>query len=189
MADIYYVSGNKAKFREASTYLRKHLPGITCAAYDVEVDEIQSLDHQAVAVNKACKAWQHVQSPILIDDAGIYFDRYNQFPGVFTKFVHRGIGNDGIMRLVDIGDRAEFILYLVYCVGPTPDDCHVFTGRCTGTICYDASRPPSKDFPYDVLFSPDGVDGSYAQMREAGREEEFSYRIDALRKFVSWYRG
>lgn len=189
MVDIYYVSGNKAKFQEASSYLHTHLPQVTCAAYDVEVDEIQSLDHQAVAVDKACKAWHHVQAPILIDDAGIYFKRYNQFPGVFTKFVHRGIGNDGIMRLVDIGDRAEFILYLVYCTGPTSEDCHVFTSRCAGTICYDESRPASPDFPYDVLFSPDGVDASYAQMREAGREEEFSYRIDALRKFVSWYRG
>lgn len=188
MADIYYVSGNKAKFQEASKYLQAHMPDVACSAYDVEVDEIQSLDHHAVAVDKACKAWQHVQAPILIDDAGIYFKRYNQFPGVLTKFVYQGIGTNGIMRLVDIGDRAEFILYLVYCTGPTPEHCHVFTGRCAGIVYHDTDRKASSDFPYDVLFSPDGVDGSYAQMREAGREDEFSYRIDALRKFVSWYR-
>jgi len=186
---IYYVTGNTAKFTEAATYLERHMHHVACRQYHVDVDEIQSLDHKAVAIDKACKAWCQVQAPILIDDAGIYFHRYHAFPGVFTKFVYKGIGRDGLMRLVDVGDRAEFILYLVYCTGPTSDHCYVFTGRCAGTICSDPKRQPSPEFPYDVLFSPDGVDGSYAQMREEGREEEFSYRIDALRQFIAWYHG
>ena len=183
---IHFVSGNQAKFQEVSRYITTHLPEIAMVQQLCDVTEIQGLDHKAVAIDKACRAWQHVQAPILIDDAGIYFEKYNNFPGVLTKFVCYGIGLDGIMRLVNIGDRAEFILYLVYCTGPTSEDCVVFEGRCPGTIFRDTQRAPSPDFPYDVLFSPDGTEFSYAQMREEGREEEFSYRIDALKKFVNW---
>jgi len=185
---IYYVTGNTAKFREASGYIQRQLPEVTLSQCDLDVEEIQSLDHQAVAIDKACKAWQQMHKPVLIDDAGIYFARYNAFPGVLTKFVYKGIGREGLLRLVDKGDRAEFILYLVYCVGPTPEHCYVFDGHCAGTIYIDTQRTPSSDFPYDTLFSPDGCDGSYAQMREEGRDDEFSYRIDALKKFTAWFQ-
>ena len=184
---IYYVSGNQAKFEEASQYLHQHLPDVNVVQKACDVTEIQSLDHREVAVDKACRAWQQIQAPLLIDDAGIYFHRYNQFPGVLTKFVYKGIGLSGIKRLVAVGDKATFILYLVYCTGPTSENCHVFQGVCSGTICEDTTSELSSDFPYDVLFSPDGIEGSYAQMRKTGHHREaVSYRIDALRKFVHW---
>jgi len=185
---LCYVSGNTYKFQQAATYVQKHMPEIILVQKDIDLTEIQSLDHEVVAVDKACRAWQHVQKPILIDDGGIYFERYHLFPGVLTKYVYKGIGQEGFMRLVDVGDRAEFLSYLVYCMGPTENDCQVFIGRCPGEICYDTENASSLDVPYDILFSPDGFDGSFAALRGMDREEEFSYRVDALQKFVAWYR-
>lgn len=186
---IYYVSGNQTKFQEASAYLEQHLSHVRCVQYGMDIDEIQTLDHEKVAVDKACKAWQHVQQPVLIDDGGIYFHRYYLFPGVLTKYVFQGIGYEGFMRLVEIGDRAEFVSYLVYATGPSFHDCYVFVGRCPGTICYDTEREPSSDLPYDIVFSPDGFEGSFAHLRDLGRKHEYSYRVAALKQFTQWYQS
>ncbi len=186
---IYYVTGNKGKFEEVEAYVRRYAPQIHLEHVDLDLTEPQTLDQAAIAIHKAKEAWKIVRKPLLIDDAGAYFHAYNNFPGVFTKFVYEGIGLKGIFKLVDEDDRISFRLSMAYIDGP--EECQVFEGRCNGTI---VQPPPGVVFnpnlPYDAIFVPEGEYGVvYGQLRGTERFHEYAYRLLAMKKFLAWYQN
>ena len=53
-------------------------------------------------LGKSCK------KPLIVDDAGIFFDGFNQFPGALAKYVMQGIGIKGILKLIQNKQKAAF---------------------------------------------------------------------------------
>jgi non-canonical purine NTP pyrophosphatase (RdgB/HAM1 family) len=139
----------------------------------------------AIAIDKAKKAWEILQKQLLVDDAAIYFEKYHKFPGTMTKFVAEGIGFDGLKRLIDEGDRATFLLYIVYM--ESADQYHVFEGKCSGKLVKPDEFTGNPSLPFDVFFVPDGADVTYADMRsDQSHYSDFYYRIRALKQFLTW---
>lgn len=185
--ELYYVTTNPGKFAEVSRFLQRNAPEIVLKPCSIDIEEIQSLDQQAIAIDKAKKAWALVQKPLLIDDAAIYFDAYNKFPGTLSKFVSQGLGFEGIKRLVDPGAQAHFLLYMTYV--QAPDELHVFEGMCKGTLIKPDVFSGHPHLPFDVFFVPEGATITYAAMYEQfDRYADFFYRIKALQAFLTWYK-
>ena len=111
--ELYIATGNDGKFEETESFLTNKLPSIRVLKASIPFVEVQSDDQQEIVLDKARQAWQQLQKPFLVEDAGILFDRYKNFPGPLTKFVYQGIGIEGLLKLVTQGDRATFVLYLV----------------------------------------------------------------------------
>lgn len=185
MQKLYYATGNSDKYESVYRYLEKNASAIDLQPCTHDFLEIQSYDQKAIAVDKGRQAWEYLQEPVLVDDAGVYFEKYNNFPGVMTKYVYHGLKMDGLLKLVEEGDRAVFRLHLVYYYGP--DQYEVFKGECSGTIRYQTQFPVSEQTPYNVLFVPEGSDKTYAELIHTGEHQKFDYRIDALKKFLHWY--
>ena len=133
--------------------------------------EIQTLDQKAIALDKAQQAWNHLHHPVLVDDSGIYFDHYNNFPGTLTKFIYHGIGFEGILKLTQDDNRATHKLYMVF--KDSDEEQHVFEGFCEGTIVEPESFESHPELPYDAVFMPKGASKTMAFMR--GTEEEKKY--------------
>jgi len=148
--ELYYVTTNPGKFAEISRFLYANAPEIELKQYSADIEEIQSFDQQAIAIDKAKKAWALVQKPLLIDDAAIYFDAYNKFPGTLTKFVTHGLGFEGIKRLIDPGMLAHFLLHMIYV--QAPDELHIFQGMCKGTLIKPDVFSGHPQLPYDAFF-------------------------------------
>ena len=184
--ELYIATGNDGKFEETESFLTNKLPSIRILKASIPFVEVQSDDQQEIVLDKARQAWQQLQKPFLVEDAGILFDRYKNFPGPLTKFVYQGIGIEGLLKLVTQGDRATFVLYLVYMWGPK--DFYLFKGECKGSIVVPERFNAHPQLPYDDIFKPDGSDKTYAQLRGTKEFESFSYRMDALRKFLHWYK-
>ncbi|MFH0898240.1 MAG: non-canonical purine NTP pyrophosphatase [bacterium] len=186
--EIFYVTGNQGKFEEVNFFISRHSDDIVLKQYHVDLIEEQSLDQKAIALSKAMQAWHLIKKPLLIDDSGIYFERYNKFPGTLTKFVYYGIGFEGILRLVHDDPRAYFFLYLIYVDGP--NSYQIFEGKCEGKIVSPAEVfTAHPQFPYDEIFVPDGSRGrTYAQMRGTQDMDTFAYRLRAAKKFLEWYK-
>lgn len=186
MNTIYFSTGNPGKFEDVRGFIEHHAPHVELRQFSADIPEIQSYDQRSVALAKARSAWDILQKPVLIDDAGIYFERYDRFPGVLTKYVFKGLGSEGIKRLFNEGDRAHFLLYLVLCYGP--DSFEVFEGRRQGTLISQDIFLPVPSLPYDQFFVPTGFAMTYAEMREKDRELFYAedVRIPAVRCFAHW---
>ena len=183
--EIYYVTGNPGKFDEVKRYLEAHEPTIDLIQFDADLPEPQTLDQRHIAKTKARAAWELLKKPLIVDDSGIFFDAYNHFPGTLTKFVHKGIGFDGIFTLTAKNNKATFRLTLAFCDGD--DRLALFDGSCAGTIVKPrAEAPPT--LPWDAIFKPDGSDKTYAELRGTDGEDEYFYRIRAIKAFLSWYK-
>jgi len=184
--ELLYVTSNDGKFAEAARYIERHEPSITLKQVDIDVPEVQSMDHRFVALDKAAKAWQALKQPLIIDDSGIYFKRWKQFPGVLTKFVAYGIGMEGLKCLFDEKDPAYFLLYLVYV--DAQGQPHVFEGRCDGTLTKQYTGSVHPALSYDRCFIPDGLTKTYAELRSDPAYELYFYRVQALKSFLAWWQ-
>ena len=181
---VYYVTSNVAKFEEVQEFLAQHhCPHLELRHESIDLQEIQTLDQQFLARDKARKAWEVLKKPVLIDDGAIYFARYNNFPGPLAKFVAQGLGFEGLKRIIDDGDRATRVLFLAYCDGNEPV---LFEGRSEGTLIKSVDQGDPR-LPYNALFVPDGAEQTNAQMRGLiAHNEQHFYRIKALQKFLEW---
>jgi len=183
---IYYVTGNSGKFADVAAYMTLYAPEIALMQYDTDIPEIQSLDQRAVAIDKARQAYQHLQSPVLVDDSGIYFDQYHEFPGVLSKYIFQALGLAGIKRLMNTGDWASFRIHIVFYYAP--EQYEVFACVSPGTIMYQDQFLPPASLPYDQLFVPEGTNMTHAELRAKGLINNFDHRIAALKNFIAWYR-
>lgn len=185
MPEIYYATGNSDKFEIVYRYLEKNAPDIILKPCTHDFLEIQSYDQKAVAIDKARQAWNFLKKPVLVDDAGIYFEKYRDFPGVFTKFVYRGLGREGLLKLVNPGDKAYFRLSMVFWYAP--DLYQDFVGECKGYIIDQTKFTAGEQSPYDMMFAPEGDTRTFAELHAVGEYEKYHYRVDALKHFLHWY--
>ncbi|MBN2267270.1 MAG: hypothetical protein JW725_02915 [Candidatus Babeliaceae bacterium] len=182
--EIYYATGNAGKFADVASYAKEHQHDITIKQFDCELVEPQSMDQRFIALEKGRQAWNILQKPVLVDDSAIYFEKYHQFPGVYSKFVSQGLGISGIRKLVNPGDRAYFQLHLIFFYGK--NIYQIFENHCYGTVVHQDTFIPPASLPYDQIFVPDGSEKTYAQLRLEGNGHLFDYRIEACRKFFNW---
>ncbi|MBO3802798.1 MAG: XTP/dITP diphosphatase [Candidatus Brockarchaeota archaeon] len=179
---LIFVTGNPGKFLEAKELLGKY--GIRLEQADIEVTEPQSDDLEEVAVKCAEEALKKAGERFIIEDSGLFVNSLNGFPGVYSSYVHRKIGCEGILRLLaGSADRsAYFMAALAY--GEPGSGVRLFTGRVDGNV---ATEPRGKSgFGYDPLFIPFGSHSTFAEM-SIEEKNKFSHRAKALKAFASWF--
>ena len=174
---IRFVTSNEGKVREAREYLTEPVEQVN---YDYT--EIQSDDLGDIAAYGAREAFSHLggEEPVLVDDAGLFCDAFDGFPGPYSAYVQDTVGVQGVRDLVATAedDRARFRTVLAYCDG---DEVYTFEGAVQGRIV-----DPRGDggFGYDPIFEHDGQ--TMAEMSTA-EKNAISHRGRALAKFADWY--
>jgi XTP/dITP diphosphohydrolase len=89
----------------------------------------------------------------IIDDSGLFIDAFNGFPGVYSSYVQKTMGNAGILKLMDgVNERkANFQC----CIGCNIDGNDIIViGKCNGVILTEEKG--TEGFGYDPIFSIDG---------------------------------
>lgn len=186
---LQYVTTNPGKLREA----RRYLGDDTIDSYDYDYPEIQSPSLEPIAAEGAREAYQAVDGPVVVDDAGLFIHAFDGFPGPYSSFVENTIGVERVWDLASaVDDRdAEFRCVLAYCDGDGFDDegerdndvlpVKCFTGVVEGTI---VAPRGSGGFGYDPIFEHNG--STFAE-RTADEKNELSHRGRALETFADWY--
>lgn len=178
---VAIVTGNTKKYKEMAEALSHHR--IATDWINADVDEVKSLDAEVVIRDKALKSFNRVQKPILVDDSGIYFDRYTNFPGTYSKFLYQAIGYDGIFQLVKKGDSAVFRCFVGY-MDEKIDTPQIFHGEYPGTITDDFERTES-EMPYALFFVPNESGKRMCLLSPEERKND--HRHQALNAFAVWY--
>lgn len=148
---LYIATTNQKKINEISAALQG-LP-VELVPIEIEFDEWQTDDMEAISRSKAAQAFEIVRQPVIVDDSGNYIAKYRNFPGVYAKPVYDGIGYEGLRRLIDEGDEGYFQTVISYMDDQLQEPCS-FVGRLEGTFSLTNTQWPTIDekMPYNFIF-------------------------------------
>lgn len=179
---ISFVTTNSAKFQEVSECFKELCPEIKIEQVPLELPEIQSLDVEEVAVNKAKYAWEVLKKPLIIDDGGIFLEQYNNFPGPLAKWVFKGIGFDGFWKLAENDPRVYFLCKIIYIDGP--ENYKVVDGILKGKIIKPENMPKDLELPYTEIFVPEGFDQVFSIVKKTPEGKKINHRYKAISSLV-----
>ncbi|HEX5185423.1 MAG TPA: non-canonical purine NTP pyrophosphatase, partial [Nitrososphaeraceae archaeon] len=100
MNELYFVSGNIHKFLEIHSILKDKATDINLKFFKQNIIEIQEETIQKIAIEKSKSAYNIIKKPIIIEDDGLFIKSLNGFPGQYSSYVLRTIGNEGIIKLL-----------------------------------------------------------------------------------------
>ncbi len=162
MKTFTLITGNQHKADQLAQWL-----GVPVTHEKVDLDEIQSLDPQAIVKHKARQAFEIVQKPVLVEDVALTIDALGSLPGPFVKWFIEAIGTDGICRLaakLDDQSATAAILYGYY-DGKT---FSYFSGEVRGSVAPETRG--NGGFGFDPCFIPEGQTQTRAELDEATYE-------------------
>ncbi len=180
---LIFVTSNPHKFEEASELAARL--GIELEHGRVPYIEIQADRLEDVVKPGAQQACALIRTACFVEDAGLFVQALRGFPGPYSNFVFRTLGNEGLLKLM-AGERdrkAEFKSAVGYCEpGQKPE---IFTGKCEGAITHQAKG--AGGFGFDPIFSPNEGDGrTFAEMSTA-EKNRLSHRARAIEAFFKWH--
>jgi len=182
---IFFATNNFHKFNEARRVLAEHK--ITVGMLRVKTLEIQSDSLSDIAQASAIDAFRRCSLPVIVEDAGLLVSALKGFPGPYSAYVYKTVGNAGLLKLLEnVADRkATFQSAIVYYDGHGGPVC--FEGEAVGKITHKERVGNGKSgFGFDPIFQPDGSAKTFAEMN-LEEKNGFSHRAKAIRNFAEWY--
>ena len=111
---LHFVTTNPGKVREATEYLDDEV-----RQFDFDYPEVQADDLGTVAAQGAREAYRAADGPVIVDDAGLFIDAFDGFPGPYSSYVEDTVGVERVWRMTEPeADRsAAFKTVIAYCDG------------------------------------------------------------------------
>ncbi|HSW79807.1 MAG TPA: non-canonical purine NTP pyrophosphatase [Candidatus Saccharimonadales bacterium] len=173
MKDFVLITGNQNK----ADYLAMWL-GMPVKHEKLDLDEIQSLDLRTIAEDKARRAFDAVNKPVLVEDVALSFTALGKLPGPLLKWFLEDIGTEGLCSLADGLENRTARAYMMY-VLYDGNTMHTFEGTTNGYVA-DTPRG-SRGFGFDPTFIPEGCAKTYAEMTD-DEVKPYSIRYKAIEK-------
>ena len=176
---IYFVTTNKHKFEEVKDILKDYPIELEHLNLEYSEDHDQSMDIIAkIAVKKLAN---ELQKPIVLEDTGLFFEAYNNFPGALPKFVFNTLGYKGILKLLEKESRKAYFKTVAGFCEPGKEPI-LFEGIMKGEITKEVHNESKDVMPYDKIFVPEGKSKTISDM-SLEEKNKFSQRAQAFRKF------
>lgn len=179
---IWMGTSSDHKYEEAKEVLAEY--GVELERLSIDRVEIQADDPELIA-EYSLKVLD-VDVPILIEDAGLYIDKYYGFPGPYSSYALRTIDNEGILKLME-GETERGARYLSAVAFRDGDTSVSFTGEVVGRIAMEMRG--TNGFGYDPIFMPEEGDGRTFGEMSASEKARISHRARAFRKLGEWLRA
>jgi len=174
--ELLFATSNRGKAKEAAEIFKKH--GITVKRFQFEHNEIRSESLDEIAAEAVSAAYAECQTPVFVEDSGLFIHALSGFPGPYSAWVQKKLGNEGVLRLMKgVADRsARFEASIAFHDGKS---VRTFHGACTGTIA-DSARGTG-GFGYDPIFVPEGQKQTFGERIEL--KNNLSHRYKAILEF------
>ena len=182
---IFFATNNVNKFNEARRVLAEYK--IAVCMLRVKTSEIQSESLEKIAETSATEAFKNCNLPIIVEDAGLFVEVLNGFPGPYAAYVYKTIGNEGLLRLMEKVEKrnAKFQSVVAYCSADLKSPI-CFQGEIIGEIT-KREIDNKCGFGFDPIFKPFDSDRTFAEMNVV-EKNKYSHRAKALRRFAKWYK-
>ena len=184
---ILFLTGNRNKVIEANDILSNlgyEVEQFLVNGLPPEFIEPQSSSISDVSRFKIQQALELISETefknhaFLVEDSGLFIECLNNFPGVYSSYISKTIGNQGILNLLleKSNRNAEFRTYsILYKNG---EYFHAL-GVCPGNISNQIRG--TNGFGFDPIFIPESGDGrTFGEMSENEKASK-SHRGESLR--------
>jgi len=185
MKKIFFITGNGGKVHEAKTKL--HPLGYTIIQKNLGYPEIQTDSLEEVARFGVKHIQKKIDSPFILEDAGLFINALQGFPGVYSSYVYHTIGLDGILSLLKDkkNDYRSAVFRSVFAYAEPDGDPLLFVGECNGII--STEKKGEKGFGYDPIFMPLSSDRTFAEM-DTEEKNGFSHRGKSIEKLIRFLK-
>ena len=208
---IWFLTGNLGKVKEAEQHLHKLGYEVEQLIIDEDILEPQSDDLYSVAQAKITQALPHLpnkEDMLLVEDAGLFIQHLNGFPGVYSAYALKTIGCNGVLKLLSHLESqdpvmngqlrgAEFQAVAALWNGK---EIIFGNGKCPGWIAQEINGEDG--FGFDPIFVPFDLDGlgnaltagNYGETSTHGatfgaveleKKQLFSHRMRALNDLIT----
>ena len=141
---IYFVTSNRGKFAEAREIFED------LEMRNIGYTEIQADTLEEVADFGIREVARKLEGPVMIEDAGLFIHALKGFPGVYSAYVQKTVGNQGILKLMsEETDRRAFFRSVVAYAEPGLEPV-AFEGEVHGHIGFEERG--RLGFGYDPIF-------------------------------------
>jgi XTP/dITP diphosphohydrolase len=172
---IYFVTSNKGKYAEVQAIFGE------VEQRDIGYAEIQADTLEEVALYGMLEVAARLHGPVMLEDAGLFVDALQGFPGVYSAYVQKTIGNAGILRLMEgQKNRSAYFKSVVAYAEPGMETV-LFSGEVHGQIGFEARG--KKGFGYDPIFYVGEM--SLAEM-DLEKKNQISHRAASMRALKKW---
>lgn len=179
MKTIYFVTSNMGKVKEAKALCKEFNIKIQQIRY--EYPELQSDDLETIAKYGAECASKALDKTIIVEDAGLFISALKGFPGPYSAYVFKTVGNEGILGLMfNKADRKAYFKSAVGYCEPGKDSI-AFAGIANGKIAHEIRG--EHGFGYDPIFLYG--DKTFGEL-SIEKKNKVSHRYKALKKFAEW---
>jgi XTP/dITP diphosphohydrolase len=168
---VWFLTGNSGKLEEATNYLEPL--GYEVKQLIVEkgtIIEPQADTLEEVAQSKISQALAHLPDGedsndlLMVEDAGLFIDALNGFPGVISAYALKTIGCNGMLKLLehlkseDTVQSAQLRSAEFQAVAALWNNGEILygNGRCPGWIALASSE--GEGFGFDPIFTPYDLD-------------------------------
>ena len=172
---IYFVTGNEGKFEEAQKILGE------VEQRNLGYVEIQADTLEEVTLFGMKEVMEKSEGAVMIEDAGLFIEALNGFPGVYSAYVFGTIGNEGILKLMDGAEDRRAVFRSVLGYAEPGMEPVIFKGELWGEIT--TAPRGSGGFGYDPIFEVEGKTISEMGLDEKNR---ISHRGAAIRDLDRW---
>jgi inosine triphosphate pyrophosphatase len=159
MSETAFITGNPNKAAFLKKWLEVDLPH-----QKIELEEIQSLNLSEIVQHKAQQAFDHVKTPVLVEDVGLQIAWMGRLPGPFVKwFLGDDMGVNKICDMIPDGqDRSatSMVSYAWF----DGEKMELFEGSLHGRIS-DSPRS-GRGFGFDPIFIPEGSEKTHSEMSD-----------------------
>ncbi len=185
---IYFVTGNIHKFNEISVLFSKANIKYNLIQEEIKTIEIQANNIKEVASFKLNSIKGKINGSYFIEDAGFFVDiPLNGFPGVYSSYIMKTIGNKGILRLIDDFESTQAHFTSVIALYFKPYDKNFFfEGSVYGKV--SETIRGSGGFGFDPIFLPDLMPSKTFAELSIEEKNKISHRGIAWTRFIKFLR-
>lgn len=177
---IAIATSNKHKVEEINNILSGC--GYRVEPVNVPKIEVQSASLVEVATFAAATAYHVLHRPVIVEDAGLFVEALNGFPGPYSAYVYKTIGISGLLRLLEGESNRKAVFRSVIALAHR-GGVEIFTGETRGAISLEPRG--SQGFGFDPVFVPLGETRTFAEM-SIEEKNRFSHRGRAAKKLCEW---
>jgi XTP/dITP diphosphohydrolase len=184
---IFFATDNIHKFNEARKVLAEYK--IAVGMVRAKASEIQSDSLEEIAKTSVLDAFKRFNLPLIVEDAGLFIDALNGFPGPYAAYVYRTIGNKGLLKLMENIENRESRFHSVVAYYSAELKLPIcFKGEVAGEIVKEERRGKRESgFGFDPIFKPAESNKTFAEMMTV-EKNKYSHRAKAVRRFAEWYK-
>jgi XTP/dITP diphosphohydrolase len=187
MKKITFVTGNNYKFEEISNLLAQHFPNFKIEQSTIPLSELQADTLEEVAKFKVNSVKKLVKPPYFIEDAGFFVDDVCRgFPGVYSSYVMKTIGNDGILKI--LGDSLKRKAHFESVIAFIDEyyQIRIFKGVNEGNVSFNARG--TSGFGFDPIFiSTDTQEKTFAEL-SIDEKNIISHRRRSMMKLIDFLK-